>query len=109
MLSETALGVNLLWQMRNHRRDARSSIPENAFYVQSYTIPKALAIGYARPAKILRIGSKRHLLAPISASKINFDFRRADLLGCHCQTKCGGKWHLLPLQTHHTFESFINI
>ena len=67
-LSLTALGVNLPWQMRNHRRDARSLTPENAFYVQSCTIPKASVTGYARTAKSQRIGLTGHLLALISAS-----------------------------------------
>lgn len=32
-----------------------------------------------------------------------------NVLGCHAETKYSGEGHLLPLQTLHTFESFINV
>jgi len=47
----------LLWQIKNHRRYARSPTPEIVFYVQSYIILKASVTEYAQTAKPLRFGS----------------------------------------------------
>ena len=45
------LGGDLLCYIGNHKLKTGGTAPENVYYVQNVTTPKALVIGYAQGAK----------------------------------------------------------